>query len=236
MPPIRTTPRPASRRTQRRNRRAEQHRHLVAPIAAHYAAHSPEPREDLEQVGWLGLIRAAELFDPRQAVPFSAYARRHIRGAILHYLRDTAPLVRPSRRLQEQRHQRQRLLQSLASQRGGAASPDDLRRALGMERGPWCSQEERPWEERLWMEQQDRSAATAEEADSSVEAERLLGELHHLKGHERRVVEAVVLEGQSLRTVARAMDSSAATVHRWLHRGLAELRTRLTAPSGARAC
>jgi DNA-directed RNA polymerase specialized sigma24 family protein len=46
----------------------------------------------------------------------------------------------------------------------------------------------------------------------------------------------VVLEGLSLRDAARRLNSSAATVHRLLHRGLAELRTRLTAPSDVRAC
>ena len=93
----------------RRNQLVEAHLGLVRPIAAHYAASSPEWREDLEQVGLLGLIRAADLYDSSRAVPFSAYARRHIRGAVLHHLRDTAPLVRAPRQVQERRQRLRRL-------------------------------------------------------------------------------------------------------------------------------
>ncbi|MFM9089173.1 MAG: sigma factor, partial [Cyanobium sp.] len=72
---------------QRRNALVESHRHLVPPLAHHYWKRCPEPQDDLLQVGLLGLIRAAELFRPSHQTPFSAFARPHIRGAILHYLR-----------------------------------------------------------------------------------------------------------------------------------------------------
>lgn len=235
-----TRPRPAPRRPGRRlsqrNRQVESHRHLVAPIAAHYAAQSPEPRDDLEQVGLLGLIRAAELYDRSLAVPFSAYARRHVRGAILHYLRDTAPLVRPSRRLQEQRQQRNRLLQELERQLGRTPTPEDLRQALGLSPEQWLRQDLRSWEERYWKDQQELAASNAEQDGDRSQADALLGALVGLKDPQRQVVEAVVLQGHSLREVARHMGSSAATVHRLLHRGLEALRTRLTAPSDAPAC
>lgn len=224
------------RRLSQRNRRVQTHRSLVTPIAAHYAAHSPEPREDLEQVGLLGLIRAAELYDPAQAVPFSAYARRHVRGAILHYLRDTAPLVRPSRRLQEQHRQRNQLRQALERQLGRSPTVDDLRLALGLSQEQWRRQDLRPWEERFWQEREDWQACSGDHAAIRDQAEAVLAELQTLQTQQRRVVEAVVLQGHSLRTVARCMGSSAATVHRLLHRGLFELRTRLTAPSDVPGC
>ncbi|MDI3279759.1 MAG: sigma-70 family RNA polymerase sigma factor [Bacillota bacterium] len=43
---------------------------------------------DLIQEGTVGLIEAVERFDHRRGVPFSAYARRWIRGYILDYLRE----------------------------------------------------------------------------------------------------------------------------------------------------
>jgi DNA-directed RNA polymerase specialized sigma24 family protein len=49
-------------------------------------------------------------------------------------------------------------------------------------------------------------------------------------------VEAVVLQGQTLRTVAERLGISAATVHRVLHQGLAELRRQLSPASGAPGC
>lgn len=39
--------------------------------------------EDLLQIGRLGLIEAAASWDPRRGVPFAAYARFRVRGAIL---------------------------------------------------------------------------------------------------------------------------------------------------------
>ena len=44
------------------------------------------------------------------------------------------------------------------------------------------------------------------------------------------------LAGRSLRQVASDWGTSASTVHRQLHRGLAELRRRLECPSDAAAC
>jgi DNA-directed RNA polymerase specialized sigma24 family protein len=45
-----------------------------------------------------------------------------------------------------------------------------------------------------------------------------------------------VLQGRSLRDVAQQQGTSAATVHRLLHRGLRLLRSRLTDPSDVPAC
>ena len=85
-----------------RNARIKHHLNLVDPIAGHYARRSGLDRDDLKQVGRLGLLRAAEGYEQGQDKPFEVYARPHIRGAILHYLRDSVGLVRLPRRLQEQ--------------------------------------------------------------------------------------------------------------------------------------
>ena len=67
-----------------RNQRVNQYRALVNPIAVHYVRRCPEPLDDLIQVGLLGLLRATELYQAHTATPFEAFARPHIRGAILH--------------------------------------------------------------------------------------------------------------------------------------------------------
>ncbi|MEY4298429.1 MAG: hypothetical protein RLZZ423_1608 [Cyanobacteriota bacterium] len=236
-PPRRSCRNRPGRRVRQRNRQVEAHRGLVAPIAAHYAAQSAESRDDLEQVGALGLIRAAELYDRRLAVPFDAYARRHVRGAILHYLRDTAPLVRQSRRLQERHQQQRQLALLLTRQLGRIPTAEDLRRALGLSSDQWQRQQPVPWEERWWREQQERCAGDGGGiCGSAAQAEGVRRALQTLPIQQRLVLETVVLEGLSLRDAARRLHSSAATVHRLLHRGLAELRTRLTGPSDAPAC
>jgi len=73
------------------------HIRLICKIAAKYAACTDEPYEDLFQVGYFGLHSAAERFKPELGNRFSTFAYPYISGEILHYLRDRAPIIRPSR-------------------------------------------------------------------------------------------------------------------------------------------
>ena len=57
--------------------------------------------EDLLQVGTLGLIKAIDLYESDKNTKFSTYAIYFIKGEILHYLRDNAPIVKAPRALQE---------------------------------------------------------------------------------------------------------------------------------------
>lgn len=58
---------------------------------------------DLEQVAALALVRAAHDFDPARGHEFLAYAIPCVTGAVKHYFRDSAWVVRPPRDVQ-QRH------------------------------------------------------------------------------------------------------------------------------------
>lgn len=75
----------------RRNALAEQHRYLVDPIARHIGKRLPAcfDLNDLISAGIKGLMRAAELYDPRahNDTPFTAYARMRIRGEIIESVR-----------------------------------------------------------------------------------------------------------------------------------------------------
>ena len=64
----------------RRNARVEQHMRLVEPLARHYSAKSGQDSDDLLQVGLMGLLRAAERYEGQREIPFSAFARPHIKG------------------------------------------------------------------------------------------------------------------------------------------------------------
>ncbi len=58
-----------------------------------------EDKEDLEQVAMIGLIKAADKFDPTLSTPFEAYAWLFIIGELMHYVRDYERIVRPPRKL-----------------------------------------------------------------------------------------------------------------------------------------
>jgi RNA polymerase sigma-B factor len=83
-----------------RERLVELHTGLVRGLARRFA-HRGEPLEDLEQVGFLGLILAIERFDPARGTEFTSFAVPTILGEIRRHFRGNAWSVRVPRRLQE---------------------------------------------------------------------------------------------------------------------------------------
>ncbi|MFI8823478.1 SigB/SigF/SigG family RNA polymerase sigma factor [Streptomyces sp. NPDC053431] len=63
----------------------------------------PEQREDIIQVGTIGLIKAIDRFDPDRGIEFSAFALPTVVGEMKRFFRDTSWAVRVPRRLQELR-------------------------------------------------------------------------------------------------------------------------------------
>jgi RNA polymerase sigma-B factor len=57
--------------------------------------------DDLEQVALLGLVKAAQRFDPHAGHDFLSYAVPTVRGEIRRHFRDHGWTVRPPRRIQE---------------------------------------------------------------------------------------------------------------------------------------
>lgn len=55
-------------------------------------------REDLVSWGILGLVQAAQRFEPSSSATFGAYAARRVRGQILDALRERDPLTRTARK------------------------------------------------------------------------------------------------------------------------------------------
>lgn len=238
-----TTSLPATLR--QRNQRVNEYRAMVRPIALHYAGLCREHRDDLEQVGLLGLIRAAELYQSSRSIPFEAFARPHIRGAILHYLRDCAPTLRLPRRQHELvdrvRNASRRLSQAL----GRPPSNHELRLDLGLSPLQWQRFEQLRQLAQVGSLEQDPDIAA--QPDPSLEADgepAALMALEVLEPRQLRVVRAVVLQGCSLRQVAQELEVSPMTAHRLLRRGLDHLRNLLgedvrelsRGPSAAQAC
>ncbi len=217
---------------QRRNALVEAHRHLVPPLACHYWLRCQEPREDLTQVGLLGLIRAAELYRQSLETPFSAFARPHIRGAILHYLRDGAASVRLPRRQSELQTRLARLEEAVSRQKGDprAAEAELLHRA-GMTQEQWGllhrhRQLCRPTP--LEGDLLDHVASPEEDPgeEDRENLSRLEALLAELDPRSQQVLRRVVVQGWSYRKAAASLEVSVMTVHRCLHKGLATLRER----------
>lgn len=70
--------------------------YVVIPVARKFKT-STESIEDLIQVGYIGLIKAVDNFDPARGVKFITYATHCIMGEIRHYIRDKAHSIKRPR-------------------------------------------------------------------------------------------------------------------------------------------
>ena len=66
---------------------------LVKNIAYKFR-NSGEPLEDLEQLGYIGLMNAINLYNKQRKVKFETYASWFISGEIRHYIRDKHQAIR----------------------------------------------------------------------------------------------------------------------------------------------
>ncbi|MFL5457906.1 MAG: sigma-70 family RNA polymerase sigma factor, partial [Myxococcales bacterium] len=83
-----------------RTERILAHTGLAKGIALRLAGRVPKSvdMDDLVAAGMLGLIDAADRYDESRGIPFEAYSRRRIQGAILDVLRAEDHLTRRERR------------------------------------------------------------------------------------------------------------------------------------------
>ncbi len=231
---------PLTRRAlQQRNQRVNQYCGLVNPIAVHYCRRCPEPLDDLVQVGLMGLLRAAELYQPQINTPFEAFARPHIRGAILHYLRDSALAVRLPRRQMELHDKLRQLKASWSGCHGQEPSAEDLRLALGLSPDQWQDllrgqAMARPMDLETRVDgsllyegigSRTREADSPGNGDWEQQAVQVSEQLALLEPELRRVIQKVVLSGWTYRRTAALLQVSPMTVQRRLKQGLAQLRS-----------
>lgn len=101
-------------------------------IARGYRA--PGHQDDVEQVAYLALVRAAERFDPRRGHQFLAFAVPTIHGEIKHYLRDHSWDTHVPRRLQDRALRARRISDDLAAELGRSPTIDELGARLGTDR------------------------------------------------------------------------------------------------------
>lgn len=90
----------ATRDVRLREKLIIRHLGLVAALAKRLSRDGQQT-EDLIQVGYIGLIKAVDRFDPSRGTRFCTYAVPTIVGEIKRYLRDKSKAIRLPRHLQE---------------------------------------------------------------------------------------------------------------------------------------
>jgi RNA polymerase sigma factor (sigma-70 family) len=104
-----------------RRRLVEDNLGFVRSIAARYRGYGV-PMADLVQEGTIGLIEAAERFDPARGVGFTTYAAWPVRGAILNAL-DGSGLIRLPRSARGRLRAVRRAEGQLAAEQGRTPAP-----------------------------------------------------------------------------------------------------------------
>lgn len=88
-------------------------------------------REDLVQIGCIGLLKAIDKFDPSFEVRFSTYAVPMIAGEIKRFLRDDG-MIKVSRLLKESAAKAFRAREVLEKQRGAEPTMEEISRETGI--------------------------------------------------------------------------------------------------------
>lgn len=105
----------------------------VARTIAKRYAHRGVPLEDLEQVAYLALVRAAHKFDGDLSEDFLVFAVPTIRGEIKRWFRDHGWTVRPPRRVQELQADVLRVRGQATERTGGVPASAEIAEELGVD-------------------------------------------------------------------------------------------------------
>ena len=95
-------------------------------------ANRGEPIDDIVQVGYLGLIKAIERFDPDLGYEFTTFATLTVAGEIKRYFRDKGTAIRFPRRLQELRQSVVRINELMKNELGREPSVAEIGERLGV--------------------------------------------------------------------------------------------------------
>lgn len=211
---------------------------LVRKIAHRVSYQCAEPYEDLEQLGYLGLIRAIERFNPTQGCAFSSFAVPYIRGEMLHFLRDRGSSIKVPRRWQDLQKEGQKIRQTLAKTLGRQPQDAEIAEKLGISVYEWR-------EVRLAVKNRlplSLDAALCQQTDSSLtlvetlpdasyqvmqrleeDRQQLQRALGQLEEKTRAAIEFVFFNDLSRKEVAERIGVSPMTVTRRIQRGMDQM-------------
>ena len=211
---------------------------LVRKIAHRVSHQCAEPYEDLEQIGYLGLIRAIERFDPSQGCAFSSFAVPYIRGEMLHFLRDRGSSVKIPRRGQDLQKASQKMQADLLRRYGRQPSDHEMAEALSISVKEW---------RQVKMANKNRmplslDATVCHQTDSTITLGDTLPDMHYqllqaleedrqqlqralnqLEDKTRSAIEFVFFKGLSRKEVAEQIGVSPMTVTRRIQRGVDQM-------------
>src|SRR5438067_4049058 len=128
---VQSLPRDSEERNDACEKLVVRYESLVRSCAQRYR-HSPESPEELMQVGYVGLLKAINNFDPAFGSNLASYAQPCIAGEIKRHFRDKRWHVHVKRSTQELRLELCRARADLTQQLSRAPKDDELAERLGI--------------------------------------------------------------------------------------------------------
>jgi RNA polymerase sigma-B factor len=107
------------------------HEKLVRSCVRQYRG-SPEPTEDLMQVGYVGLMKAINNYDPEIGHSLTAYAAPCVSGEIKRHFRDKRWQIHVRRTAQETLLELRKAIEELTHKLGRTPTDDELCRHIGV--------------------------------------------------------------------------------------------------------
>lgn len=211
---------------------------LVRKIAYQVSHQCSEPYEDLEQIGYLGLIRAIERFNPNQGYAFSSFAVPYIRGEMSHFLRDRSSTIKVPRRWQDLQREGRRARTELTKTLGRQPSDREIAEKLNVSLDDWreakmATINRLPLSLDATINNQSDSPLTLSDVlpDTHYQAlqrfeedrQQIQRALNQLEDKTRTAIEFVFLKDLSRKEVAARVGVSPMTVTRRIQRGLEQM-------------
>jgi RNA polymerase sigma-B factor len=221
-----------------RNQLVQLNAGLVRKIAHRVSHQCAEPYEDLEQIGYLGLIRAIERFNPSQGCAFSSFAVPYIRGEMLHFLRDRSGTVKIPRRWQQLNKDGQKVREEFIEAFGRQPTDIEIADRLNVTVNEWreskiATKNRLPLSLDATVSQQIDSPMTLGDTlpDTQYQNLQVLEEdrqqlqkaLSQLEDKTRKAIEFVFLHDLSRKEVAEQIGVSPMTVTRRIQRGVQQM-------------
>ena len=188
---------------------------LVKKIAWHMhgRVRSAIEIEDLMQIGYFGLVTAAQKYSPKEGATFASYAVLRIRGAIVDHLRKSSNLCRTTIQMQQKQ---KKAVQSLVGALQREPVPSEIAEKMGLDLNEY-----REWEKAfnanvhqsldevydeysMWFVSKDNTPE--ENLDRSQLKNILTGALKELPPKEAMVIQLYYVEELNVYEIAKVME------------------------------
>lgn len=215
-----------------------EHLGLADHLARRYLGRG-ESLEDLTQVAYLGLVKAADRFDADRGVEFGSFATPTVIGEIKRHFRDKGWAIRVPRHLQELRLELSKAIEELTHELHRSPTVAELAHKLSVAeddviQGLECGRAYSPQSIDPLVDPDDDSSAVLEfvgAADPGIERvenrQALKPLLAALPERDRRLLEMRFFKGMTQTEIAAELSISQMHVSRLLTRTLERLREQM---------